>query len=44
MDFKLVPVEDSDLADYKHDMQEVFGLIEKAKERKGLIDFLKQCF
>ena len=26
MDFKLVPVEDSDLADYKHDMQELFNL------------------
>ncbi|WP_352397552.1 GNAT family N-acetyltransferase [[Clostridium] aminophilum] len=26
MDFKLVPVEDSDLADYKHDMQEAFQL------------------
>ena len=26
MDFKLVPVEDSDLADYKHDMKGAFQL------------------
>ena len=35
MDFKLLLVEDSDLADFKHDMQDAFGLIKKAKERKG---------